>query len=309
MLSAWLPITLLLLSAAITITALLIVSAQRLRTQRLAKLQQADASKFDGLLDEKQKLGEELSRRDSENKALQRQVSEAQETIKLLEDGKRDLTNENNMLEEQLKETEKTLNEEKKKANYEASQREEFIKLYYESERKLGDLRWLEGRMKQQAEKLNTWVGIKKANRVKLQLTKTPRMVVLAFWVKNNSIFTVTFNLKFITGCLRFKGNSLHDPIRPSQRSIPIEDLEPGELLEIILVQPLLRTEAEMILEARQNGDPNAIFSLDDLNIPISVRNIPQQVTAAKLKIHSEIEFMEASDFPCDINVDGADIS
>ena len=167
MLSAWLPITLLLLSAAITITALLIVSAQRLRTQRLAKLQQADASKFDGLLDEKQKLGEELSRRDSENKALQRQVSEAQETIKLLEDGKRDLTNENNMLEEQLKETEKTLNEEKKKANYEASQREEFIKLYYESERKLGDLRWLEGRMKQQAEKLNTWVGIKKANRVK----------------------------------------------------------------------------------------------------------------------------------------------
>lgn len=205
---------------------------------------------------------------------------------------------EKNMLEEKLKEAQESVRQANLRANQETNQREEFWRLYNESERKLGDLRWLEGRMKHQAENLDTWVRIKKANRVKLQLTKTPRMIVLALWVKNESIFTVTFNLKEMTGCLQFKGHSLRDPVRLPTRSNPIEDLEPGASIEIILEQPLLQSEAETILDSRQNGDPNAIFSLGDLNIPISVRNIAQPVETQRLKIHSEIEFMEAIGFP-----------
>jgi hypothetical protein len=101
MLKGWLPIILLLCSSAASVTALLIVWGRWLQNKRLkseivelnTSLSKAEttAGRVDGLLDEKQKLGEELSRRDSENKGLQRQLGEAQQTIKQLEGGKRKL--------------------------------------------------------------------------------------------------------------------------------------------------------------------------------------------------------------------------
>jgi hypothetical protein len=201
MLKGWLPTVLLLANTAITAVVLLFFAIKLRQTKRLAKerislkanlseattklLQQDDAvAKADSLLDEKQKLGEALSRSGSEITHCKRQLGEAQETIRQLENGKRDLTNENiklghelvtvkkdkhaleqsfetsqhelsevrtnaqaqeetyklehktiligkNMLEEDLKEAQKALKEETKRANYESNQREEFIKLYH----------------------------------------------------------------------------------------------------------------------------------------------------------------------------------
>jgi hypothetical protein len=206
------------------------------------------------------------------------------------------------MLEERLKETEKALKDERKRSNYETNQREEFINLYREAERKLGALRWLEDHMKDQAQSLDDWVRIKQAKAVKLQLTETPRMIIVALWVRNESVFPVTINLKDITGCLHFKTRPLRDPARTPSRSDPTEELEPRRNVEIILEQPILQSEAETILASSENGDPNAIFWLGNLKIPISVNNIPQPVETKSLRIHSEIEHMNITDFPCDNN-------
>lgn len=243
---------------------------------------------------EKEKLAQEL--------ADEKTNAEAREgNYKLERDS---LLNERKLLNEKLLETERDLKQANLKVRQEEGQRDIWMKNANDAERKVADLGWVEGRMKQQAEKLDAWVRIKQANRVKLQLTNT-RMVTIALWVKNDSLFTVTFDFRFLTGCLRFKGISLCDPIKLPNRSKQIEDLDPGVSLEIILEQPLLRTEAETISDARQNGDPNGIFSLADLHIPMRVRNIPQEAViaataAAKLEIHPEIEFMAASEFPCD---------
>ena len=261
----------------------------------------------EALTTEKSKLERELVTIKKDKHALeqslensQRELSEARSDADNYQREHDGLLNDKKRLDEKLLEAQKALKEETKKANYESNQREELVKLYYESERKLGDLKWLENRMKDQAENLETWVRIKKANRVKLQLAKTPRMVVLAFWVQNESIFTITLNLNEMTGCLKFKAQSLRDPVRLPIRSSPTENLEPGALMEIILEQPLLQSEAETILDSLLNGDANAIFSLDNLNIPISVRNIAQTVKTKRLSIHGEIEHIAASDFPCD---------
>ena len=253
---------------------------------------------------EKGRLSREIAKLEKSLGTSQREVADAKTQLETRETQLVTANMERNAFDEQLQQALRDLKQANLRARQEESQRDIWMKNANDAERKVADLGWLEGRMKQQAEKLDTWVRIKQANRVKLQLTNT-RMVTIALWVKNNSIFTVTFDFRFLTGCLQFKGVSLHDPIGLPNRSKLIEDLEPGVSLEIILEQPLLRTEAERIFDACQNGDPNGIFSLADLHIPIRVRNIPQEevkvaTAAAELKIHPEIEFMAVSEFPCD---------
>src|SRR5262249_36192469 len=150
-------------------------------------------------------------------------------------------------------------------ANYESNQREEFIKLHYESERKLGDLRWLESRMKEQGEQLDFWVRIKRVACVKLQLTETPRMIICAFWVHNGSIFDVTFDFDHLAGRLHFKNRPFNDPVRVLPNKM-VNMLAPGGEMEIVLEQPLLATEAETVLTAQKISDPNGIFWLGNLN-------------------------------------------
>ncbi len=183
------------------------------------------------------------------------------------------------------------------KINEETNQRDQWMKQYYESERKLGELKWLEERMKDQAEKLDVWVRIKKRIAFKLQLTETPRMVIFVFWVRNNSVFDITFNFDAMTGRLQFKNRPYRDPVRLPPNSNTVETLEPGESIEIVLEQPLLETEAETILASRRNGDVNGIFWLGNLKIPISPTDIPQSFTPKNLTIHPEIEHMNVSDF------------
>lgn len=87
------PLLIILLSASLALSAvsLIIFSLKRLKTKPLIAELQATAGKVDSLLDEKQQFGEELSRRNSDNKALQRQLGEAQAAIKQLEGSKRRL--------------------------------------------------------------------------------------------------------------------------------------------------------------------------------------------------------------------------
>lgn len=87
------PLLIILLSASLGLSAvsLIIFSLRRLKTKSLIAELQATAGKVDSLLDEKQQFGEELSRRSSENKTLQRQLGEAQAAIKQLEGSKRRL--------------------------------------------------------------------------------------------------------------------------------------------------------------------------------------------------------------------------
>jgi hypothetical protein len=178
------------------------------------------------------------------------------------------------------------------------AKKDQFIKLYYQAEERLNDLKWLETRMKEQGDALENWVRIKKANAVRLHLTTTPRMVIVAFWVRNESVFNITLNLKDIRGCLHFKNRPLRDPIRLPIRANHAEKFEPKDCKEIILEQPLLQSEAETILASLESHDPNGIFWLGNLFIPILAENIAQKVKAdQKLAIYSEIEHMKVSDF------------
>lgn len=183
------------------------------------------------------------------------------------------------------------------RANQETNQREEFIRLYYDSERKLGDLKWLEGRMRDQAENLDSWVRIKKRIALKLQLSEAPLMVIFVFWVVNTSIFNVALNFDDMTGRLQFKNRAYRDPVRLPPNSSPVEYLDPGDSLEIILEQPLLETEAQTILASLRSRDVNGIFWLGNLKIPMAPTGIPQSFNPKDLSIHSEIEHMNISDF------------
>jgi hypothetical protein len=87
------PLLIILLSASLALSAvsLIIFALKRLKTKPLIAELKETAGKVDGLLDEKQQLGEELSKRNSENKTLQRQLGETQAAIKQLEGSKRRL--------------------------------------------------------------------------------------------------------------------------------------------------------------------------------------------------------------------------
>jgi hypothetical protein len=193
---------------------------------------------------------------------------------------------EKNMLEEKLTETQKALKEEVKRANFEANQRADISKLYNESERQLGDLRWLETRMKVQGEHLDAWVRITNVKCVKLQLTETPRIIFFALWVRNGSIFNITFDFDQVAGRLSFKTRLFNDHVRvPSSKLIDV--VSPGDAIEIMIEQPLLATEAETVLDAQKSGDLNGIFGLKNLHIPIRTIHTPQSFQS-KLLIHSE---------------------
>ena len=207
---------------------------------------------------------------------------------------------EKNMLEEKLTETQKALKEEVKRANFEANQRADISKLYNESERQLGDLKWLETRMKVQGEHLDAWVRITNVKCVKLQLTETPRIIFFALWVRNGSIFNITFDFDQVAGRLSFKTRLFNDHVRVPPSKL-IDVVSPGDAIEIIIEQPLLATEAETVLDAQKSGDLNGIFGLKNLHIPIRTIHTPQSFQS-KLLIHSEIELQYLKDFPCDNN-------
>jgi len=252
----------------------------------------AEAAKVDRLLDEKQQLGEELSRRQTENKSLARRLGEAGETIKQLE-------REKDAFQRELVTTKKQKDDIEQHLAQEEIHTGNWIQSCNKAEHELAELRWLESRMKTQGEQLDNWVRIEHVKLVKLQLIETPRMIVLALWVHNGSIFDITFDFDHVGGRLHFKNRPLNDPIRVPPSKV-LDIVSPGGGIEIVIEQPLLATEAETVSTAQKIGDPNGIFWLGNLHIPICTIHSPQSFNNHKLRIHSEIELQYIKDFPCD---------
>jgi hypothetical protein len=75
-------------------------------------------------------------------------------------------------------------------------------------------------------------------------------------------------------------------------------NLEPMVQSEIVIKQPLLRTESEIISESLT--DKNARFWLGNLNIPISVTDIPQTVPTKRLRIGENVEYLYLKDYDND---------
>ena len=200
-------------------------------------------------------------------------------------------------MKEELATIKREVEIERERADSEAHDKINYRAWFNDAETKLADLKWLEDRMKDQGDALENWVRIKRANAVILHLTTAQRMVIIAFQVQNESVFDVTLDLKNIKGCLHYKNRPLRDPIRLKTIN-PTEEFEPKAYKEIILEQPLLQSEAETILAGREGHDPNGIFWLGNLYIPILVENIPQKIKPdQKLAIYSEIEHMHVDDF------------
>jgi hypothetical protein len=259
---------------------------------------------------EKEKLTKDLANEKKQHESLKRsmeisrrEVAEAradakaqQETYQLERTG---ILIERNMLADQVKELQEAIGLANQKLANEEIQTGNWIQSCTKAERELSDLRWLEGRMKQQGEQLDNWVRITHVKCIKLQLTQTPRMIVLALWVHNGSIFDVTFDFDHVKGCLHFKNRPLHDPIRVPPSKV-LDIVHPGGGIEIVVEQPLLATEAETVFTAQKGGDPNGILWLGNLTIPILTIHNPQSFNNHKLRIHAEIELQNITDFPCD---------
>jgi hypothetical protein len=158
------------------------------------------------------------------------------------------------------------------------------------------------GRAQEQARAINNWVVMKEAKLESLQLVRTPRMVAIAIRLLNESVYKITINLKDIKGRLHFMarplgGDSVGENVTVPTNAEPIEDLEPRRPALLILEQPVTETQAETILAAQKSSDPNGLFSLADLQIPISVKSSPEEVDVRSLRVSSEYEHLYINDF------------
>lgn len=185
-------------------------------------------------------------------------------------------------------------------AAFESSQREEFIKSHNEAEHLLSIWTPVIADAQAQATNIDNWVVIKEVKARDLRLTKTPRMVIITIRIRNESIYKITINPDEVTGRLLFKHIPFREEAKVPHDAILIEDLEPRRVAQLLLEQPLTQTEAETILAARENADPNGIFWLGNLHIPISARNTPETVNVKRLTISSEFELLNVADFPYD---------
>ena len=147
------------------------------------------------------------------------------------------------------------------RALQEIKQKDEFYKLHKESERKLAELAWLSKRANEQAKDISAHVVIKKVKLCALNLTASPRCIIVALTIRNESIFDITIRAKKLTGCIFFNNKSREESarIQETHRSA-IENLEPKQEEILVVEQPLLKSEAETITEALD--DANARFWL-----------------------------------------------
>lgn len=199
-----------------------------------------------------------------------------------------------------------TLKRELENANksvaFETSQRDEFIKLYHKAQESLGIWTTVIAEAQAQAANIDNWVVIKQVNARHLRLTKTPRMIIIAIRIRNESIYKITIKPEGVHGRLHFKTVPYREEARMPHDAIQIEDLEPRQTALVLLEQPVTQTEGETIAAAREYGDPNGIFWLGNLHIPISAKNTPEPVDVKRLTISREFEFLNVADFPYDGN-------
>jgi len=189
---------------------------------------------------------------------------------------------------------------ERKRANYEESQRDQFIRLEAEARRELADLAWLRQLAEEQGKNISEHVLITAVKPGSLILSKGryPLCVTVAFRIKNESVFDITIHPKAITGRFSFNGQFLEEAAGQllDEDRTAIEDLKPNKAEILVLKQPLLKSEAEFI--SGLQGDDKVRFWLGNLSIPISVTAAaPIQVQPQDLRINSKVEYVYLGEF------------
>jgi Skp family chaperone for outer membrane proteins len=198
-------------------------------------------------------------------------------------------------LKEELTTSQRDAKNETKRANYEESQRDQFIKLNDEARRELADLAWLRQLADEQGKNISEHVVITAVKPGRLKLAASPRCVTIGLVIRNESIFDITIRAENVKGRLFFKTRPLDEPARvllDSDRP-PIENLKPMQKEILVVEQPLRVYEAETISEA----DEEARFWLGNLSIPISVESVPQQVETKDVRIRAEVEHLYLKTF------------
>lgn len=184
-----------------------------------------------------------------------------------------------------------------KRANYETSQRDEFINRYNEVSRKLADLEWLRLMAENQVKHMSEHIKVTAITELyKLMIGKAPRRVTVTLRIRNESVFDVAI-IKPMTGCLYYRTVALSEPAHLLiDRDHPlIEDLKPSEEALLTIEQPIRQTEAETINEFMEDTDTR--FWLGNLRIPISITPDFSDGKPHTLIMNSEIEHVHPKDF------------
>jgi hypothetical protein len=204
----------------------------------------------------------------------------------------------NNKLDAKIEEV-KTAKRETETANLRAdteAQDKRFTReLKERAENQLANLSWAEKMIADQAKDIAAHVIITSVKPGSLKLTDAPRCVTLGLRIRNESVFDITIRAANLTGRLFFQSTALNDPatILLDATRLPIENLKPMQSEMLVILQPLWKSEAETISEA----DMHTRFWLGNLNIPISVENVPQQIETKSLRIRAEVEHVSLKDF------------
>lgn len=162
------------------------------------------------------------------------------------------------------------------RALQEINQKDEFYKLHKESERKLAELAWLSNRANEQAKDISAHVVIKKVKLCALNLTASPRHIIVALTIRNESIFDITIQAKKLTGCIFFNNKSREESARIQEKHrSAIENLEPKQEEILVVEQPLLKSEAETLPRraARRIGSDFMLDSGKQMSLRTQLRN------------------------------------
>jgi len=219
-------------------------------------------------------------------------VSETNETLT------RDLKSANLAIGEarnQEREAKRVAEERRKEAVGATGQNEQITMARQMAENRLVNLSWVEKMIGDQAKDITAHVTITSVRPGTLKLTDAPRCVSLGLCIRNESVFDITIRAANLTGRLFFQSTALNDPatILLDATRLPIENLKPMQSDMLVILQPLWKSEAETISEA----DMGTRFWLGNLNIPISVENVPQEVETKPLRIRAEVEHISLKDF------------
>jgi hypothetical protein len=190
------------------------------------------------------------------------------------------------------KESERSAKEAQLRANEEKNQKDNAYDMYRECERLFSTFAWLHQVASDQAPILgDELVKTIEVRPYGLELTKAPRRVIVELVVKNESVFDVTLNTADAKGCLFFNTIPQTEPSLITLN--PREPIKPNQTGTLFIEQPLLKSEAETILEAAEDSH----FWLGNLKIPILVEGIPQVIKSQELRIREHVEKLPLNNF------------
>ena len=194
------------------------------------------------------------------------------------------------------------------RANEEINQKNEFARLYHESERKLDDFLWLRNIADTQAKNISEHVKatvITYPHTGSLVLSGEDHLrVTVGLVIRNESVFDITIRPQDVSGHLSFKNQLLKEPasLLIDDFRDSIDNLKPMQSGVLVLEQLFRQAEAETI--TKSVGDNNAYFWIGNLAILISVGNTTLQVEPKRLRITAEAEKILLTSFKRNTNND-----